>query len=843
MKRRILSVVIVLLLGNFVFGQTATVTLTSTKQLIRGFGGINHPEWYSDLNAAERQLAYGNGAGQLGFTVLRTYVSDNSANFSRGIETAKYAYSQGAYVFASPWNPPAGQYITVNGVKRINPATYAQYADHLNSYVTYMKGQGVELYAISTQNEPDYAHEWTEWSPQESVTFIKGYASRIKCKLMTPESFQYRKSVYDPILNDAAALANVAIFGTHLYGTQYSDFPYPLFVQKGAGKELWMTEVYTDSKYDGNIWSDGYINDSRHAIKVAEHIHYAMVDGNFQTYVFWPLRRYYALIHDGNSDGQGNNPAAAGTATKRGYCMAQFSKWVRPGYVRVDATKSPTTNVFVSAYKKDNDVVIVVVNKNTSTKTITLSIPGTQVTTWENYTTSASKNIAKGTNINASTSFQVTLDAASVTTFVGKSASDAPVVTITAPATNATFTAPASITIDATATIGTGTISKVQFFNGATLLGEDVSAPYSYTWTNAPAGTHSLCATATSSAGKTGQSCVSVKVNPAQAAYKGTPWPIPGKIEFENYDDGGNGFAYLDNAATNSGGATFRTDEDVDIENCTDVGTGYNVGFATAGEWLEYTVNVAAAGEYELTMRVACSGTGRTVSLSSNGTAVATNVAIPNTAGWQAWEDVKMKVTLAAGQQVLRLTIGATDYVNLNYMSFASAQVSPVVAITSPADKSTLTNDHPVTISATATPASGTIANVKFYDGATLLNTDNTAPYTYDWSGASAGTHSIVALATDSKGLTGSDTVTITMAIKKVVVLKKGWNIVGCPLEGSSDLATALASIWTKVTTVKDMASFYEKSQPAAFNSLTKLKWGMGYMVKVDEDCQLTWEK
>ena len=370
---------------SHVYAQTATVTLTSEKQVIRGFGGINHPEWYSDLNANERALAYGNGTNQLGFTVLRTFVSDNSANFSKGIQTAQYAYNQGAYVFASPWNPPSGQFITVNGVKRINPATYSQYADHLNSYVTYMKGQGVNLYAISVQNEPDFAKDWTEWSPQEGVDFIKGYASRIKCKLMTPESFQYRKQVYDPILNDAAALANVSIFGTHTYGTLMSAFSYLLFVQKGAGKELWMTEVYTDSKYDANIWSDNYINDPRHAIKVAEHIHYAMTDGNFQAYVYWPIRRLYALIHDGNSDGQGNTPAAAGTATKRGYCMAQFSKWVRPGYVRVDATKQPITNVFVSAFKKGDDVVIVAVNKTTSAKTITISVPGTKVTKWDQY--------------------------------------------------------------------------------------------------------------------------------------------------------------------------------------------------------------------------------------------------------------------------------------------------------------------------------------------------------------------------------------------------------------------------------------------------------------------------
>lgn len=753
MNKRLLTSVFTMLLGYGLFAQTVNVTLTSEKQVIKGFGGINHPTWYSDLNTAERELAFGNGVGQLGLTVLRTYVSENSSEWNLGLGTAQRAQVLGATVFSTPWNPPAGMYITVNGVKRINPASYADYADHLNNYVTYMKNNNVNIYAISVQNEPDYASEWTEWSPQECVDFIKGYGSRIKTKLMTPESFQYRKSIYDPILNDATALANVSVFGAHLYGTQYPDFSYPLFQQKGAGKELWMTEVYTDSKYDANIWSDTYINDNRHALKVAEHIHYALTQGQFQTYVYWPIRRYYALIHDGNSDGQGNAAAAAGTATKRGYCMAQFSKWVRPGYVRVDATANPTTNVFVSAYKNGNDVVIVAVNKNTSAKSITFSIPGSQVTSWENYTTSASKNLAKGTNIAASTSFQMTLEAASVTTFVGKAANDVPVVTIAAPANDAVYSVSDPITINATATVGTGTITKVDFYTGTTLLGSDATAPYSCTVSNLAAGSYSICATATSSGGKTGQSCVTVKVNPAQAAYNGTPWAIPGKIEFEHYDVGGNGFAYLDNAVDNTGGATFRTDEDVDIENCTDVGTGYNIGFATKGEWTEYTVNVAKAGNYDLTLRVACNGAGRTLSVSAKDVVVAKDVAIPNTAGWQVWQDVVVKdIALEAGQQVIRVTMGETDYVNMNYMSFA-AQSLPAPSI----------------------------------------------------------------------------------------LLKTGWNLVGCPLDGSTDVATALASVWANVESVKNMDSFYMKSQTGVLNTLAKLNWGEGYWVKVDKNCELVW--
>jgi O-glycosyl hydrolase len=673
------------LVAGDALAQNVTVNLNAEKQLIKGFGGINHPIWYRDLNTSERELAFGNDAGQMGLTVLRNWVSDNPNQWNLDLPTAQRAVELGVTVFASPWNPPS-QMTTTDGAgqKHINPAYYGDYADHLNDYVEYMRNNGVDLYAISTQNEPDYAHDWTEWTPQQSVDFIKGYADRISTRLMTPESFQYRKNIYDAILNDATALSKVDIFGTHLYGTQYRDFPYPLFEQKGAGKELWMTEVYTDSKYDANIWADGYINDDRHALKVAEHIHYAMVDGNFQTYVFWPIRRYYALIHDGSADSFGNSASAsAGTITKRGYCMAQFSKWVRPGFVRVEATKSPSTNVFVSAYKKDDEVVIVVVNKNTSTRNITIDIPGTSITTWAQYTTSATKNVAKGSDINASTSLQVTLDAASVTTFVGKGNPGTPDVQITSPLASETFVAPATIEITATATDQDGSISKVEFYNGISKLGEVTQAPYSFTWEAVSAGEHTITVIATDNESKTAQDEITIVVNIPQGPYTGTAHAIPGTIELEEYDEGGNGFAYYDiDAGTNVDPAPdFRTQEDVDIETCTDTDGGYNIGWAASGEWLEYTTNVTQAGSYALTLRVACNGDGRTVSITSNGEPIATNIAIPNTGGWQEWQDVVVpNITLAQGEQVLRLTIGDSNYVNLNKMTFTSED--PVTALT-----------------------------------------------------------------------------------------------------------------------------------------------------------------
>jgi hypothetical protein len=72
-----------------------------------------------------------------------------------------------------------------------------------------------------------------------------------------------------------------------------------------------------------------------------------------------------------------------------------------------------------------------------------------------------------------------------------------PTISITSPANNAVFTAPASITINATASDANGTVSKVEFYQGTTLLNTDTVAPYSFTWTNVPAATYSLTAKAT----------------------------------------------------------------------------------------------------------------------------------------------------------------------------------------------------------------------------------------------------------------------------------------------------------------------------------------------------------
>jgi glucuronoarabinoxylan endo-1,4-beta-xylanase len=291
----------------------------------------------------------------------------------------------------------------------------------------------------------------------------------------------------DPILNDAAALANVDIIGAHLYGTSYANFPYPLFKQKGAGKELWMTEVYypNSNANSGDAWPE--------ALDVAEHIHHAMVDAEFQAYVWWYLRRSYGPMRE---DGQ---------ISKRGAMMAHFARFVRPGYVRIDATANPASNVFVSAYKSGDTVVIVAVNKNTSPVSQQFTLAGTTSSgTVANWLTDASRNVAAQSALTMTNgSLTVTLPARSAMTFVtntggtsspGPSASASPTVTptVTPPAGTAPRVSYTMSTWDSgfTATIGI-TNAGTSTIDGWTLTftlpsGQSITSGWSATYS--PAG-------------------------------------------------------------------------------------------------------------------------------------------------------------------------------------------------------------------------------------------------------------------------------------------------------------------------------------------------------------------
>ncbi len=342
-----------------------------------------------------------------------------------------------------------------------------------------------------------------------------------------------------------------------------------------------------------------------------------------------------------------------------------------------------------------------------------------------------------------------------------------PSVSISSPTNNQSFSAGANITISASASDSDGTVSKVEFFQGATKLGEDTSSPYSYVWSNVPIGSFSLTAKAIDNLNATNtSSAVSITVTGVvtQSPYGGTVRNIPGKVEAEHYDVGGQGVAYNDLTAGNAGTA-LRTD-DVDIENSTDTGIGQNVGWMQAGEWLEYTVNVTTAGAYTLQARVAATAARKTFHVEMDGVNISGTITVPNTTGWQTWQTVPVTTSsLTTGQKVMRMFADQGDF-NINYFEFATAgggNTAPTTSITSPTSGTIYNAPASITINANSSD-NVSVAKVDFYNGATLLFSDTSSPYQYVWSNVGAGTYSLTTKATDNQGAIGtSDVVTVTV--------------------------------------------------------------------------------
>ena len=262
---------------------------------------------------------------------------------------------------------------------------------------------------------------------------------------------------------------------------------------------------------------------------------------------------------------------------------------------------------------------------------------------------------------------------------------------------------------------------------------------------------------------------VAAPTTPGSTPYGGTPVALPGTLELENFDDGGQGIAYSDTTTANSGGQ-YRT-TGVDIERTSDSTGVYDVAWVFAGEWLNYTVNVGAAGTYDLDVRVASPGAGGTFHIEVNGVDKTGPLSVPDTGGWQAWTTIrKTGVSLSAGSQVLRLVMDTnattTAVGNFNWLNLSSSTANqrPTVALTAPAAGATYTAPTTVTMNATASDPDGTINRVEFFAGGTLVGTDTTSPYSAAWSASAAGTYSLTAVAYDNLGAsTTSAAVNVTV--------------------------------------------------------------------------------
>jgi beta-glucosidase len=162
------------------------------------------------------------------------------------------------------------------------------------------------------------------------------------------------------------------------------------------------------------------------------------------------------------------------------------------------------------------------------------------------------------------------------------------------------------------------------------------------------------------------------------APYGGTAAAVPGTVYAANYDTGGQGVAY--SVTSVNGTANSYRSDGVDLEDTADTqdtsaaGGAYDVGWTTAGQWFNYTVDVAAAGTYSVSFRLS-SPYGITDGLhiaNAAGTNLTGPVAVPDTGGYQDWTTVTASITLPAGEQTLTVDQDSNGW-NLHYLAFAAA--------------------------------------------------------------------------------------------------------------------------------------------------------------------------
>ncbi|WP_345273506.1 glycosyl hydrolase [Flaviramulus aquimarinus] len=213
--------------------------------------------------------------------------------------------------------------------------------------------------------------------------------------------------------------------------------------------------------------------------------------------------------------------------------------------------------------------------------------------------------------------------------------------------------------VNLTATTSGSGITKVEFYNGSTLIGEDTTAPYEFNSGNLALGIYNMYAKVYAGTSFNVTNIISIQVGD-QVPYSGTAIEIPGSFETGHYDifEGGSGqnIAYFDSSIDNQG--DFRTGEYVDSES--DVSEGATIGWLSAGEWVEYTVNVQTTGCYDLDIRFASgnSSGGGPIHFEVDGIKVSQDIVFSSTGDWSNWNTKAVSnLDLIAGTHILRLVV------------------------------------------------------------------------------------------------------------------------------------------------------------------------------------------
>jgi regulation of enolase protein 1 (concanavalin A-like superfamily) len=372
----------------------------------------------------------------------------------------------------------------------------------------------------------------------------------------------------------------------------------------------------------------------------------------------------------------------------------------------------------------------------------------------------------------------------------------APTVSLTSPASGATFTAPATISLTANASDPEGQLSRVEFYSGTTLLGSDTSSPYAFSWTNVAAGTYSLTARAFDAAGaSTTSTAVSVTVNGSTTPPPSGSLPSPWKSGDVGSPARAGSASYASNTFTIAAGGTDiggtsdqmhyayrQINGDADVVARVPSLTNTNAE-AKAG----VMIRASLAANSRFTFMAATPGKQvRFVRRGSDGSNSVITTGPVVSGGWvrvvrtgnhfmgyysadgQTWtglaaDDIPMGQTVYVGLAVTSHNATSTatasiDGVRVTGTPADGGNQPPTVSLTSPANNANFTAPATISIAASASDPESQLSRVDFFQGTTLLSSDTSSPYAFSWNNVAAGTYNLTAVAYDAAGASATST-------------------------------------------------------------------------------------
>jgi glucuronoarabinoxylan endo-1,4-beta-xylanase len=412
-------------------GPVATINWSTTYQTMDGFGASN----IGQGNAAN---AYDSIAFQtLGLSLLRTSVPDDGSCTSVGYACAngggggnvtdmQACVANGCRVWTTGFDPTAAystngstNCVDNRGGGTLSSAHYQDYANYLSNYIASVQQYyGIRLYAVSPQNEPNVCESygsslWPDWLFD---TFIRDYLGptlqangQSSTFIMCCEDDPNVADFTDICMKDSACASYVKGNDYHNYKnvTTSNAYGVPHFWQTETGGFTWggpnasgcTQGDWCPTIADGMMWAGIYDRD----------IVTSGVTG-------WDYFRITAAVGDNTNGDLINN--STGEVSIRAYMLGNYSKYVRPGWVRIDATHAPQSGVTVTAYKSGSSFAIVATNQNTSAVGQSFTFNGVSPSSATPTITSATQMLQSLTPVSISGgSFSYSLPAQSVITF------------------------------------------------------------------------------------------------------------------------------------------------------------------------------------------------------------------------------------------------------------------------------------------------------------------------------------------------------------------------------------------------------------------------------------------